>query len=395
MTRTGTVFSVALLLLRGGNLSAEDVWHYVVPAPGEPLANPPPRALALSDQRPVGLKESVRYRGVRQRFGRLVYGSGRTTGVIVVVDEVAPNQIDLYVDADRDGDITDKERAAGEGLTWRTPLKAVVTEGDVLKEFPRTVLFRYSRISRMLSVATCGYLEGRALLNGKQVVVRRVDGDANGLFADAQDRIWLGDEEFLFAPILRLGEQRLAVRGDALGERLSFAPLEGAGTIRLARTRTLQSVAVEEIQVTLQSLDGVVASLRGVGAEVTVPVGDYRVSTLLLTLKDPQGGQPWGYVFGDNGGKGHRWKRLDKDGSLTVDPIGGLDFSANVNEGQAECRAGASVFVRPALYTGDGLLIERAYRGRFESTAYGGCSGRIALLGPGKQALDSATTGFA
>jgi hypothetical protein len=148
--------------------------------------------------------------------------------------------------------------------------------------------------------------------------------------------------------------------------------------------------------VTVQGRDGVVASLLGVDATATLPVGEYRVSSLLLTLKDPQGGPAWGYVFGDNGGKGPRWLSLAKGATLAVDPVGALDFSASPGEGSDTARAGDTLFVRPALYTGDGLLIEKAYRGAFQGgPSDSGCRGVIALLGDGGRALDSATTGFA
>jgi hypothetical protein len=397
--------SLCLALLPGGPALAGG-WRYVVPPPEDSFAHPPPRALPLGDRKPTDLKESVRYRGKRQRYAQLTYGAGRQAAVAVVVDEVGPNEIDLYVDADRDREITAKDRVAGAGLTRRVPVKAVVTEGDTLHELPRTLLFRYGPVSRTLAVATCGYLEGRASLAGKAVTVRRVDGDANGLFADAQDRVWVdhngdgtwdaAEEEFLFAPILRLGGKRFAVRADARGERLTFAPLEGTGTLRLKLPAALKPEQVEEIQVTVQSRDGVVASLRGLAEGVTLPAGEYRVSSLLLTLKAPKGEPAWGYVFGDNGGKGHRWRRLDRGGTLTVDPVGSLEFTAAVGDGKAEAEAGAEVSVRPALYTGDGLLIERAYRGSFHGgPGDHGCAGKIALRGKGGLALDSASTGFA
>jgi len=260
-------------------------------------------------------------------------------------------------------------------------------------------------VSRTLGVATCGYFEGRAALDGRAVTVRRVDGDANGLFADPQDRVWVdrnGDgawdaatEEFLFAPILRLDGRRLAVRADAFGERLSLAPLEGTGALRLKLPPTLKPEQVGEVQATVQSRDGVVASLRGLGTEVTLPAGEYRVSSLLLTLKDQQDGPPWGYVFTDNGGKGYRWHRLDPSGSLALDPVGTLDFTADV-AGEGVAQAGESVSVRPALHTGDGLQIERAYRGSFQSNAYdSGCAGVISLIGDGGQVLDTGRSGFA
>jgi hypothetical protein len=235
--------------------------------------------------------------------------------------------------------------------------------------------------------------------------VRRVDGDANGLFADAQDRVWVdyngtgtwdaATKEFLFAPILRLNEKRFAVRADAWGERLSLTPLEGTGTLKLTLPPAIKADQVEEIQVTLQSRDGVVASLRGLGAEVTVPAGEYRVSTLLLTLKDAAAGPPWGYIFGDNGGKSYQWRTLVQNGSLVVEPVGSLDFSVSIGDGKTEFRPGDSVTVRPALYTGDGLLIERAYRGIVVNIFDSGCSGQIALVGSDGSVLDSSHSGFA
>ena len=406
MSVSRTIVCLALALLAVGPARAGDAWRYVVPPPGDPFANPPPRALALTDCKPADLMESVAYRGSRRRYAQLNYGSGRTANVAVVVDEVGPDEIDLYVDADRNRHITAEDRVAATGPTWRVPLAAVVPDGDGTRELPRTVLFRYGRVSRTLAVATCGYFEGQATLNGKVVAVRRVDGDANGFFADPQDRIWIdldangtwdpAGEQFLFAPILRLGGQRVAVRADARGDRLTFAPLEGTGTVRLALPPTIKPGQVEEIQVTLQSRDGVVAGLRGLDAEATLPTGDYRVSSLLLTLKDPQGGPAWGYVFGDNGGKEYRWHSLARGGTLAVDPVGTPEFSAGLGEGKGEVRRGARLFVRPALYTADGLLIERAYRGAFQSMPEdSGCNGKITLTGDAGKALDSATTGFA
>jgi hypothetical protein len=397
--------SLGLPLIAGG-AAPDGGWLLVVPPPDDPMAHPPLRALAMSDRKPPDLKESAHYRGGRRRYAQLTYGTGRAAAVTVVVDEVAPGEIDLYVDANRDRDITAADLLNGTGLTWRARVSAVVPDGDATKELSRTVLFRYGPVSRTLGVATCGYFEGRAALDGREIKVRRVDGDANGLFADPQDRVWIdrnGDtswnaaaEEFLFAPILRLDGRRLAVRADALGERLSLAPLEGTGTLRLKLPPALKSEQVGEVQATVQSRDGVVASLRGLGTEITLPAGEYRLSSLLLTLKDPQGGAPWGYVFNDNGGKGYRWHRLDPSGSLALDPIGSLDFSAAVGDGERVAQADESVSVRPALHTGDGLLIERAYRGSFRSSAYdSGCAGVISLIGDGGQILDTGRSGFA
>jgi hypothetical protein len=299
------------LLLVGGAYA--DGWRYVVPKPGEPFDHPPMRAIALSATRPPELKERVRYRG-KPRYTQLHYGRGRAAPVTVVVDEAGPGDVDLYLDADRDNEITKGDRVAGEKLAWRADLNAVLTVGEDTKPYPRAAALRYNRITRTLAVATRGYFEGKAKLNGKEVRVRRADGDANGLFADPQDRVWIdadGDgawEEFLFAPILRVGEQRVALRADAWGEKLELAPLSGTGTLKLSLPASLKAEKVREVAVTLQSRDGVVATVRQAGGEAVVPAGDYRVSSLLLTVDDPAGGPTWGYVFTDNGGKGHKWR---------------------------------------------------------------------------------------
>src|SRR5579864_559201 len=241
--------SLGSLLLVLSAAAAED-WHYVVPKAGEPFANPPPRVLPLCDSKPADLKELVKYRGRRQSYGQLQYGVGRAAAVALVVDEVAADEVDLYVDARREREITAECRVTGKDLAWRVPLRAAVQTGEKIHEYPRMVLFRYGRIGRTLSVATCGYWEGKATLLGKSVSLRRVDGDANGLLSDPQDRIWIdinGDgkwdaanEEFLFAPLLHLRGQRIVVRADSIGERLSFSVLEGAGQLRLRLPASLK-----------------------------------------------------------------------------------------------------------------------------------------------------------
>jgi hypothetical protein len=284
---------------------------------GDPFAHPPLRAVALSATRPAGLKETARYLGTTPRYARLTYGSGRTAPVTFIVDEVGPGDVDLYIDGDHDNEVTARERVRGQKLTWRAELMANIHVGETVKQLPRTLQVLHNRISRTLAVGTCGYVEGKATLDGKAVSVRRTDGDANGLFADPQDRVWIdadGDgvwdpagEELLFAPILRLGKERFAVWADALGQRLELAKLEGTGTLKLALPASIKPTAVREVAVTFQSKDGTIATVRQADGRVTVPTGDYRISSLLLTLDDPGGRAAWSYVFGDNGGKAPRW----------------------------------------------------------------------------------------
>lgn len=379
-----------------------DTWPYTVPKANDPFAHPPARALALSATRPADLKVTAKFRGPTQRYGRLTYGIGRTAPIAVVVDEVAPGDVDLYLDAGRSGEISTTSRCAGEKLTWRVALKSVVHVGDKVKEHPRTLQLRYNRISRTLAVATCGYVEGTVDLDGKQVRVRRTDGDANGLFADAQDRIWVdldgndawdsAEEEFLFAPILRLGKRRFAVRADEFGKQLHFAPLVGEGTLQLALPATIKPASVREVAATFQSKDGCIATIRETGGKATVPIGEYHISSLTLTLADADGGQPWTYVFSSGNGRGPRWHTVGKDATVPLDAIGKLDFTLLMEK---KCKAGMDLSVAPRLYTGEGLLIASVYRGASDRTDPVGCGAAITLTNAAGKVLATARSGFA
>jgi hypothetical protein len=183
------------------------------------------------------------------------------------------------------------------------------------------------------------------------------------------------------------------VRSDEYGRRLSLGVLEGTGRVSLAFARTAATVL--DLGATLVGRDGSAVGLRGPDA-VTVPVGEYRLSTVTLTLADPAGGRSWSYVFSDNGRRGELfWYKVAKDGSLAIDPIGRLEMAVEL-EADAPPRWDAVLRVNPALYTGDGLLIVTAYRGSPTVTASEGGPGAEVSLRDGVGRTFGAThSGFA
>src|SRR5205814_7719670 len=130
----------------------------------------------------------------------------------------------------------------------------------------RTVILPRSATGGSLGVATAGYIEGRVNLAGKSVTARRVDGDANGLFADAADPLWFDldgngrwdafAEQFPFLPVLRLAERRFAVRADSLGQSLALDELIGEGRIRLRLPALAKGATVTRIEVSLTDGNG-------------------------------------------------------------------------------------------------------------------------------------------
>jgi hypothetical protein len=286
------------------------------------------------------------------------------------------------------------------------------------------VVFRLGASSRTLGYAAAGHLEGTVTIGDdptgttgtraqtRRLAARRVDGDGNGLVTDAQDRLWIdlnadgrfdpAAEQFLFATVLNLEGLRYVVRSDELGSRLAIEPLVGVGTLRLARqgdpgaSATSTGGGSVELHATALGRDGSVYGLSN-SDPATVPVGEYRLGTVTIAFDDPQGGQRWSFIFSDNGAKGDpRWYKVEKDGAVTIDPIGTPSFDLSLRDSPARrTRPGDNINLQPLLYTGDGLLINVGYRGAPASPALQEVLGaRLALQTTDRQTLATAHSGF-
>jgi hypothetical protein len=397
---------LALAMLGATTSSLGEEWRYVLPPPGDAFEHPPLRAIALGREKPDDLREMVSYRGTRRRYAQVRYGSPGSVRVTVVLDDAGPGDVDLYVDADRNRRIESKDRVEGKDRTFRLPLNVAVVEGEITKLTPRAVVFRLGATGLTFSYAAAGYLEGRVKVGDREHLAHRMDGDGNGFLTDAQDRLWIDldddgrwdptSEQFLFATILPLGEARYALRSDELGTRLSLEILEGSGTARVAVKRAAGAARILELNATLIGRDGSAVGLSGEGAEVTLPIGEYRIGTLTVALEDPGGGPKWSFVFSDNGGNAdHKWYKVEKGGSIDLDPIGTLEMQAGVEGDAKPARPGEELALQPKLYTGDGLLISTCFRGT--PTTPGSLEGPgadIRLSGTDGRPLAAARSGF-
>jgi hypothetical protein len=363
--------------------------------------------LTLWSKKPDVVVEKVKYRGSRQRYGQIRFGSASSVRVTVVVDEVGANEVDFYVDVRRKRTIEPGDKVAGKDLTWRMPLEMHEVAGVNLTPHRRTVIFRFGPIGRTLSFAAAGYLEGTVHIAGREHLARRQDGDGNGLFTDPQDRLWIDlnndgrwdavNEQFLYAPILTLAGERYALRSDPPGMRLSLGKVEGTGTIRVKVVPGgLLPPRVLDLGVSLVGRDGTAVYLNGPSAEAVVPVGDYRVSGLTVMLAGAIGGQPWTFTFSDNGGRPKkRWYTVARNAVTSIDPVGKVELLTGLDR-SAVARPGKDLEVQPQLFTSDGLLIVSCFRGvpnsplgREETFA------DIALESPAGGRLASARAGFA
>jgi hypothetical protein len=411
LTATETNRASALLMaglildaVMAGSVEAEQNWTYVVPGEGEASAHPPWRALPVGDKPPDGLSENVSYRGDRQYYAQFRFGSTDSIRLAVVLDELSSGESMLYVDADRDRTIEPTDLVPGTRNTWRVPLEAVVAHDEPPATTSRRVmLLRLGTVIRVLSVAEAGYLEGQAKVDGRNVTARRVDANANGLFSDVQDRIWLdldGDglwdplaERFSVRPVFDLPSGRYAVAADLFGRSLTLKKLEGTGTLVLAGAPRTAGASVLDITATLVGGDGATFALKGNGTQVTAPVGEYRLHSLVVTARESDERLPWEFVFTHPGNREYRWFDLARNSTVEVNPLDRLILDV---EGVDErCQPGQSISVRPRVYTGDGLLINTCIlHSAGRSSDMNASCALVELSSSDGKPLSSATSGF-
>jgi hypothetical protein len=380
---------------------SETGWRYSAVADDESLGDPVFQTVRLEKAPPENLAEKIAYRGKRQLFAQLRYGSEDSTRVTVIVDD-AGDDFDLYVDADRSRSIDAKERAAGSGRARTVDLKAEVTRGDENDHYPRTVAFRRGA-GGTLSVATLGYAQGHVRIGEQQLAARRVDGDANGLFSDPADRVWIDldadgrwdsfSEQFAYLPVLRLEGRRCAVRSDRVGTRMSLEEVVGEGRATVRVARLAEGAQIARLLVMLVGDDGSAFTVRGDDPSLALPVGRYFVGSVTLSVVDGKSPDPWHFTFSRSGGQPpDRWYELHNGGEITIDPIGELRFDV---QAEGPFVQGKDAIVRPQLVTQDGLFINSSTRGSKESwdTSRHNCAA-IELVSRGKRLLATATSGF-
>jgi hypothetical protein len=410
------VFAVAWLAI-GLPVQAGD-WKYVVPAADDPAARTiysVAQALFLSSTKPEDLHdEDAPYRGKLRRYAQLRYGSPNSIRVSCVIDELDDGTADLYVDANRNRTIEKRDQVAGAGPDWEIPLDAAIPHDNEVDLHRRRVSIHRGATGRTLAVATLGFMEGALTLGDKTVAARRVDGDANGSFADAADRLWIDrnadgiwdpfTEQFAFATILRIGGERYSARSDTLGERLTLEPLAGSGAVRLVLPADPKGNNVEgadgmTVAVTLVGRDSTAVLISGLDKPMEVPNGEYQLQIVALSLPGKEDPRRWNFEFSADSSRQRPWREVKTGARLDLDPIGTLELAIDVEGNKANCKPGETLTVLPRLYTGDGLLINACYRGTESADERSHSKCTVTLVGveepaDGQPALARCQSGF-
>jgi hypothetical protein len=117
-------------------------------------------------------------------------------------------------------------------------------------------------------------------------------------------------------------------------------------------------------------------------------------------LSDPAGGEPWGYVFDENGGRVaddegrlvRHWYKVEQGQTVSLDPFGKLVMEVDCDPGKIR-EPGEEVRVQPLLYTAEGLLITTCFRGRQNDSSESSAS--VFLRAADGRPIVTARSGFA
>lgn len=377
-----TRYTTSLLLLslfvsldtRASEGATLGTWTYNKRAKTRPIARP----VGLFEDRPQDFQEKVTYRGTSQRYTQLRYGSKNSRRVVIVVDYLGEKNYDTYADLDRDRILTSDECLQGSGRVWAFNLDTEIISEDQTEQASRRVELKLGITGKRMSVATVGFIEGMLPFvseDGKEdyLHVRRVDGNANGLFADSRDRLLIdldsnGDwnpitEQFALLPILKLNEGRFAVHSDRLGERLSLSEITGTGKLRVVVDALPGKAKMVAFEAMVFSDDGSAYSLKELGQSLEVPVGRYTLGSITMTINTGER-DSWHFVFSRSDSvPDDEWTTVAANSDVGIEAVGKTEFSLGT-KAEIRVQPGDDVRINPAMHTECGLLINLSSRGR-------------------------------
>lgn len=363
-------FTFLLAALCASLVLAESRWDYVVPDSNE-FPAPPVRGFWLDHRQAEDVTLKLDIDATGARYVQVRYGSPGSVRVAIMLVDV-DGMSRLYVDANRDRTLDQKDFVAGRGPIWRVrlPYERVTALPQKPAHVDRMVEIRAHRSGRTISMSTIGYLEQELELKGQRRMARMVDGDVSGRFGDADDRLWIdvdgdGDwdrfgEQFPSRPIVRVAGTRYALLGDERGERFSLSELTGAGTVEL-QLATTQRRDPTDYRALLVGVDQTAVSLGKDDGPVEVPVGRYRLATLSVKY-EADDREAWNFVF-SGGGSGAHWYEVRRGKRCVIEPLTDLRLVARIDDRQAVYRPGDFVGVSPRLYSASGLMINSCTRG--------------------------------
>jgi len=327
------------------------------------------------------------------KYGLLPLGPKTETAMVVVWAPKADGGPALWLFSNADGKpIGGRHTMSGKNLEVPATITVALKPAPVRVE--RTLLFRRSVKGDGLRYAVRGYAQGRLKLGEKECAVVLIDGNGDGcLDTVGHDRLWIdldGDGRFdplteqypLGKAITQKGDIYV-IRSDPLASAVVVNQRNiGEGKLRLTLAR--RHSPSSKISAELVSDIGEFVSIDKLDQFVSVPYGEYHITSLTLQAPDAAG-KTWSYRFY---AEGQREYSAPLGRETTIELMKEFEMSVSMG-GAGKFQPGASISVTPHLIADRSLSL----------SSCGGGSGdegkaEVLLLAPDGKTVQRSIEGF-
>ena len=344
-------------------------WKWVVPEKGQLAAAGfmfGGFELILQDQVPEDVKVEAMVNVADFKFSQWHFGDNASIRVAVLAEIDGANILRLFVDSNRDRKIQDSEEVTTKTAnqkTWLVNLDAEVHDGSNTVHSNRQIGITAKRKADRLRITTIGYAEGQIELGDREVSVRRIDQDGNGLPTDTADQIWFDlnhDGEFDLVSerqrvnsFLNLKGTRYSLFSDRFGQSLKLSEASDVGHVKFLFDAKQKGAKIQRLEGCLRDESGLVIAIRMSGEATKVPPGKYCVENLLLEIRDKDDA-----VWRINLSRGIDMGYFDvsADSEHEIKLLESLKFDLAAKH-QPNSNSGHLTHMQPNLYTPNGLVV--------------------------------------
>ena len=286
------------------------------------------------------------------------------------------------------------------GRELEIPATITIQLGPKPQTVRRTLVFRRSASGDALRYAVRGYMQGRLDLGGKKYAALLVDGNADGCFDTVgQDRVWIDlnenghfdplTEQFPLGKPITHGGEVYVVRSDASASAV-VANRRNAGQAKLRLTLAKKLAAPAKLSAELVSDLGELVVVNKLDEAIAVPDGDYRLSSLKVTVPDSSG-QTWTYDFFNESAKNYA---VPANRETAIVLLGRLTMNVSLQLESGKAAPGQTISIQPKLLADGSLYLSSCTVGTEPDSRQAAGNAEVLLLRARRQSGQSRPDGL-
>ena len=294
------------------------------------------------------------------------YGDESSRSVCLKFNTEEPDK--LSVDTNRDQTFSEGESfdCTKEGI-WFIDLAA--EHGHLrFKTSKQSIRIRHDKASAKWFLATAGFRTGSANFNGEYRDAKLEDKNANGLWFDREDRLFVdfdgnGKISRLTERIPAQGMRKIrgtlyAIAGTVSGKQVSLSEVKGSGFLNPTIEFLDETATVTSVSGLLGSNTGIGIPIESIEQRVEVPLGDWHVENLKIEVTGKDGA--FMFAFARSGNES-LVTVADKE-THDIDLLGQMSLSAVVSVQHENDKA--RLTLEPKLTTASGCFLVSSKSGK-------------------------------